>query len=35
MSETSINFPREDEETLKESRIMPEQVIKKLEYPKI
>lgn len=34
MSETSINFPREEKETLKEIRIMPEQVIKKLEYLK-
>lgn len=34
MLETGINFPREEKETLKEIRIMPEQVIKKLEYLK-
>lgn len=34
MSEASINFPGEEKETLKEIRIMPEQVIKKLEYLK-
>lgn len=34
MSEASINFPREEKETLKEIRIMPEQVIRKLKYLK-